>query len=270
MIESNGEQMDYQVLAQIFEEEKNPVEHFYKNHNVVQMESKMLQILQNSHKQLLFLIGEAGVGKSVFLNYFATLSSHVDTIKFDVPFFEPVDFVKTLIIKSDTVVQGHSLVELIEQVSEIYSKKDTVVIIDEAQLLSHSMIETIRILADSKAFWFVLAMHKHESQKLLNEPQFVSRPHKVLEMEQLSFDEAKGFVQSSLKRSDYEYIWPLIEKNFKILYKLSGGNFRDLKKLLHTTFLLVNFALQSGVKKFSSIDRRVIMMAAIENGLIHV
>jgi len=261
--------MDYQVLAKLFEEEKNPLEHFYKNHNVVQTESKMLQILQNSHKQLLFLIGEAGVGKSAFLNYFAT-SSTIDTIKFDVPFFEPVDFVKTLIAKSGTEIEGHSLVELIEQVSRIYKERETVVIVDEAQLLSHSMIETIRILADSKAFWFVLAMHKHESQKLLNEPQFTSRPHKVLEMGKLSFDEAKGFVHNNLKRGDFEYIWPTVEKNFKIFYKLSRGNFRDLKKLLHTTFLLINFALQSGKKKFSSLDKRVITMAAIENGLIHV
>ena len=261
--------MDYQLLAQIFEEEKNPLDHFYKNHNVVQIESKMLQILQNSHKQLLFLIGEAGVGKSVFLNYFATLQN-IKTIKFDVPFFEPVDFVKTLIKKSDTEVEGNSLVELIEQVTEIYKESDTVVIVDEAQLLSHSMIETIRILADSKAFWFVLAMHKHESQKLLNEPQFTSRPHKVLEMGILSFDEAKGFVHSNLKRGEFEYIWPSIEKNFKLLYKLSKGNFRDLKKLLHTTFLLINFALQSGKSKFATLDKRVITMAAIENGLIHV
>jgi len=261
--------MDYQLLAKLFEEEKNPLEHFYKNHNVVQTESKMLQILQNSHKQLLFLIGEAGVGKSAFLNYFATVST-IDTIKFDVPFFEPVDFVKTLIAKSGTEIEGHSLVELIEQVSRIYKERETVVIVDEAQLLSHSMIETIRILADSKAFWFVLAMHKHESQKLLNEPQFTSRPHKVLEMGKLSFDEAKGFVHNNLKRGDFEYIWPTVEKNFKIFYKLSRGNFRDLKKLLHTTFLLINFALQSGKKKFSSLDKRVITMAAIENGLIHV
>jgi len=261
--------MDYQLLAQIFEEEKNPVEHFYKNHNVVQIESKMLQILQNSHKQLLFLIGEAGVGKSAFLNYFAA-SSKIETIKFDVPFFEPVDFVKTLIIQSNTELKGHSLVELIEQVNDIYRESDTVVIVDEAQLLSHSMIETIRILADSKAFWFVLAMHKHESQKLLQEPQFTSRPHKVLEMGKLSFDEAKGFVHSNLNRGEYDYIWPTIEKNFKTFYKLSKGNFRDLKKLLHTTFLLINFALQNGKQKFATLDKRVIIMAAIENGLIDV
>jgi len=261
--------MDYQLLAQVFEEEKNPLDHFYKNHNVVQIESKMLQILQNSHKQLLFLIGEAGVGKSAFLNYFA-ISAESNTIKFDVPFFEPVDFVKTLIKQSNVEVEGNSLVELIEQVTEIYKESDTIVIVDEAQLLSHSMIETIRILADSKAFWFVLAMHKHESQKLLNEPQFTSRPHKVLEMGKLSFDEAKGFVHSNLNRGEFEYIWPSIEKNFKLFYKLSKGNFRDLKKLLHTTFLLINFALQSGKSKFTQVNKRVIMMAAIENGLLDV
>jgi len=261
--------MDYQRLAQIFEEEKNPLEHFYKNHNVVQIESKMLQILQNSHKQLLFLIGDAGVGKSAFLNYFAT-STATETIKFDVPFFEPVDFVKSLIKESQTDIQGHSLVELIEQVTQIYKAKDTVVIVDEAQLLSHSMIETIRILADSKAFWFVLAMHKHESQKLLKEPQFTSRPHKVLEMGKLSFDEAKGFVHSNLSNGELSYIWPSVEKNFKYFYKLSKGNFRDLKKLLHTSFLLINFALQNGKSKFTTLNKRVIIMAAIENGLLHV
>jgi len=261
--------MDYQVLAQIFEEEKNPVEHFYKNHNVLQTESKMLQIFKNSHKQLLFLIGEAGVGKSAFLNYFSK-NTEIETIKFDVPFFEPVDFVKTLITQSGEEITGHSLVELIDQVSEIYSTKDTVVIVDEAQLLSHSMIEIIRILADSKAFWFILAMHKHESKKLLNEPQFTSRPHKILEMDKLSLEEAKGFVHTSLKRGEFEHLWPRIEKNFSTFYKLSHGNFRDLKKLLHTTFLLIHFAMQNGKTKFSSLNKRVIIMAAIENGLIHV
>jgi DNA transposition AAA+ family ATPase len=261
--------MDYQQLAQLFEEEKNPAENFYKNHNVLQIESKMMQILKNSHKQLLFLIGDAGVGKSAFLNYFAA-SKSVEAITFDVPFFEPVDFVKTLITRSGVSIEGHSLVELIEQVSNIYRDKETVVMVDEAQLLSHSMIETIRILADSKAFWFVLAMHKHESKKLLNEPQFTSRPHKVLEMGQLSFEEAKGFVHTTLRRGEFEHLWPQVEKNFSSLYKLSRGNFRDLKKLLHTTFLLIHFAMQSGKKKFSYLHKRVIIMAAIENGLINV
>jgi len=162
----------YNKVARVFEEQASDIS-FFENSEVLSIKSNLENIFENNGKQLIFLVGEPGVGKSAFLNNFDSIFEHqYDVIKFDMPFFEPVDFIKTLILKSHEHIRDFHLEGLIAQVIEIYKDANYVILMDEAQLLSKQMIEVIRILADSKAFWFVLAMHKHESKKILEAPQF--------------------------------------------------------------------------------------------------
>jgi len=53
-------------------------------------------------------------------------------------------------------------------------------------------------LADTKVFWFVLAMHKAESQEVLKEPHFQSRPHRVYEIGKLSKSESIYYIKDML------------------------------------------------------------------------
>jgi len=260
--------MNYLKLAQCFEEQ-NSSEHYHQNSKVLHIKNTIESILNNNTKQLLFLTGEPGVGKSAFLNYIEEQFSY-DIIKFDIPFLEPIDFVKILIQKTQTEVANYSLEELIKQVISLYQNSNYIVVLDEAQLLSKDMIEIIRILADSKAFWFILAMHEHESKKILKEPQFTSRPHKVLKLQNISIQESKEYIFTELQNQNATMLADeIIKKHIKTIYKLSKGNMRVLKKLLFTSFLLIDYAQKNDKERYKNFNKCILTMAAIDNGVIN-
>ncbi len=260
---------NYIEIAKIFEENAKAVD-FFENAEVLSVKSSLTNILDKETKQLIFLIGEPGVGKSAFLNNIEELlENRYAIIKFDTPFMEPVDFIKTLIKKREREIKDFSLEGLIKEVVRIYEDEKCLITIDEAQLLSKKMIELIRILADSKAFWFLLAMHKHESKEILNEPQFSSRPHKVLELGKLQKYECKDFIYNTLSKADMNsFAEELSKKYLGFIYKVTKGNFRDLKKLLYNLFLLLDYAISNNKKKYQKLSECLLIMAAIEGGLI--
>jgi replication-associated recombination protein RarA len=259
---------DYLEISRLFEE-KSDDDTFLQNTTVLSLKNSIENTLKNNTKQLIFIIGDPGVGKSAFFNHFSQMFSDSDIIKFDVPFIEPVDFIKSLIKKANKEIENFSLDQLIKEVVEIYKDSNYIILIDEAQLLSKDMIEVIRILADSKAFWFLLAMHKHESKKILEEPQFASRPHQVFELGKLQKHEYKDYLYIKLKNTHKLNIIEHISKKYlNLLYKLTDGNFRNLKKLLFTTFILLDYAIKNDKKKYQQINKCLLMMAAIDGGLI--
>jgi len=262
---------DYKKLASVFEERAD-ISRCYETRSFMKLNNELHFILQNETKQIIFLIGEPGCGKSVFLN---NLKNHTpqgaEVIKFDTPFFEPVDFIKTLITKKGEDIDNYSLEELIKQAVRLYGDGNTVIAIDEAQLLSKELIELIRILSDSKAFWFLLAMHRHESKEILNEPQFSSRPHRILQFDPLSFEEVREYLSKELINSG-EY---MVDERFKrgllkLIFKLSRGNFRDLKKILNRLFLIMDQGRRVGKKGYEKPNRCLVTMAAIDGDLIDI
>lgn len=261
----------YLEIAKIFEERTNEIE-FFKNAEVLSAKNALTNILDKNTKQLIFLIGEPGVGKSAFLNSLDNmLDNRYEIIKFDTPFMEPVDFIKMLIKKRDEKIEDFSLEGLIKQVVKIYKNENYLIAIDEAQLLSKHMIELLRILADSKAFWFLLAMHKHESKEILNEPQFATRPHKVLELGKLQKHECRDYINKSLFDNSLASLGnELSTKYLNFIYKTTKGNFRDLKKLLYNLFLIMEYAVNNDKKKYQTLSKCLLIMSAIEGGLIDV
>ena len=244
---------------------------FYETRATLRLKNELLNILEQEAKQLIFLIGEPGSGKSVFLNRVPLIVQDYEVFKFNTPFFEPVDFVKVLLDKKGVKIEGYSLEEMIAEAIALYKDNKIIIAIDEAQLLSKDMIELLRILADSKAFWFVLAMHKHESGKILQEPQFASRPHKVLTMQRLEFNEVREFISKELiKEGEHIFQEELANSLCKYIYKYTKGNFRDTKKILHQLFLLMDEAARLGKKGYERPNRCLITMAAIAGGMLRV
>jgi len=260
---------DFKQIAQLFEDRVENVD-YYETRAHLRAKNELLDILDGETKQLIFLVGEPGSGKSLFLyNLPKILDEKYHVIRFNTPFFEPVDFIKHLIWRKDSEVGEHALEQLIAQAVELYKESPTIVAIDEAQLLSKDMIELLRILADSKAFWFIMAMHRHESAKILREPQFSSRPHRIIELGLLEYDEAREYIAKELlKAGAYNLEEELSKKQAKTIYKFSKGNFRDTKKLLHRMFLLMDAALKLGKDEFTKPSRCLVTMAAIDGGLV--
>ena len=260
----------FKNIAQKFEDRVENID-FFETSAIAKIEHDLLKILDQETKQILFLIGEPGSGKSVFLNRLDSILTKYQTVKFDTPFFEPVDFIRTLIKRSGNEVGEYSLEELIQQAVTLYRNSNLFIAIDEAQLLTKPMIELIRILADSKAFWFLLAMHRHESETILQEPQFVSRPHKVLELGGITQNELLDFLTKELKLlGEDELANDFRNRVVKEIYSLTQGNFRESKKILNRMFLLMEEAQQKGKTKYTRPNSCLVTMAAIDGGLIRV
>ncbi len=258
-------------VAKLFEDRAD-IDRYYETRAFMKLKNELYFLIKNETKQILFLIGEPGCGKSVFLHNLAKFyPQEVEVIKFDTPFFEPVDFIKSLISKRGAEIKNYALEGLIKQAVELYKDKEVIVAIDEAQLLSKEMIELIRILADSKAFWFLLAMHRHESQKILQEPQFRSRPHRILEFERLEFNEVREYITKELLAVGESTLEEAFDKRMvKRLYKLSRGNFRDLKKLLNRIFLIMEQGRALGKRGYEEPNGCILTMAAIDGELLAV
>ena len=256
--------------SNIFEEKIEGVE-FYEARSSLYAKNQILNILEKETKQPVFLIGEPGSGKSFLLRELKKeLNEEYLTILIDTPFVSPVDFIRTIIKKAGNEPKSYALMDLIKQAQTIFKTKKHIIMIDEAQLLSKEMMEAIRILSDSKSFWFILAMHKMESQEILKEPHFRSRPHRVVEIGSLTIEECEDYIVKMLISISLFQMAKDVHKNIKLIYKLSNGNFRSLKKIFYHLFLILDYTHKHDKKKYQKISKCLIIMASIDGGLIDV
>ncbi len=262
---------DYKRLAKIFEDIVEGTT-YYETRAALALKNDLFTILENETRQLLFLIGEPGCGKSVFLNNLQNMvRNRYKVIKFDTPFFEPRDFIASLLRRQNQEEHYDSFELMIAKVMELYSQQNIIIAIDEAQLLSKEMIELLRILADSKVFWFILAMHKHESERILQEPQFASRPHRVLELGKLEENEVREYISKELiKEGQYIFQEEFSKELCADIFRFTHGNFRDTKKLLYRLFILMEEAFKLGKRGYEKPNRCLVTMAAIDGGLLRV
>jgi len=189
---------------------------------------------------IVFLMGQPGVGKSYMLN----LLKHKYPDKYILqkePFLSKEEFYK---LHPD--LEGKTI------------------LIDEAQLLSIEMIEFLRILSDN-GNKIVLGMHENEGKKIANLPQFSSRYTQQILMKPLTYDEFEKYVMAKFIK---ENMFDLIDKKtLKRIYKLTKGNFRLSKKFVFTALNLLDFSIRNSLK-YRKIDSCITEMSAIELGLL--
>ncbi|SFP52520.1 ATP-binding protein [Hydrogenimonas thermophila] len=251
-------------------EERSEGLNFYETQAGTYVKQAIINTIENETKQLIFLIGEPGVGKTMLLNVMHNeLKNKLLSIYINAPFIKPVDFLISLIEKAGEKANGYVLENLIEQAKNIYASTPHIIMIDEAQLISKEMMEAIRILADTKAFWFILAMHKMESQEILSEPHFRSRPHKVYEVGRLSKKECIYYIEDTFGALGLTEIKDDLSKKYiHTLYKHCEGNFRKLKKIIYHLLLILHTAYVQNRKKYQKVSKCLLIMAAIDGGLL--
>lgn len=251
-------------------EEKSDGLNFYETQAGTYVKHAIINTIENETKQLIFLIGEPGVGKTMLLNVMHNeLKNKLLSIYINAPFIKPVDFIISLIEKAGEKADGYVLENLIEQAKNIYASTPHIIMIDEAQLISKEMMEAIRILADTKAFWFILAMHKMESQEILSEPHFRSRPHRVYEVGKLSKNECAYYIKETLGSLGLtEISEDLSKKYIHVLYRYCEGNFRKLKKIVYYLLLILHTAHIQNKKRYQKVSKCLLIMAAIDGGLL--
>lgn len=178
----------------------------------------------SSKNNLIFLLGAPGSGKTFMINYL--LKNFPDRYQ---EYSENIDKNKTILI-------------------------------DEAQLLSDTEIEKLRVLSD-EGVQVLFAMHEKEGEEVIQKPQFYSRYYQKIYMKPLNYEEFEKYVLKKFNKHSYPEL--LNKKIIKKIYKHSKGNFRLSKKIIFSALNLLDFSLRNNLK-YRKIDDCILTMALIE------
>lgn len=248
--------------------------------NYVQLEtvSTMYQSLKNSVKKplkMILLYGKPGTGKSMFLSkLYQDLSSEQRVYLYDTPILDENEFFKKLAQDILAVKYNGELnfTQFVSVIDNHPSQEVPLVLLDEAQLYSPTMMEKIRLLSDTRKVKFVITLHKTEEEDLIAKEHFQTRIWESIELENASYEKLKAYIQKKLmKENCFDTANMFDKKSIELIFKLSQGNYRDTNKLLYTLFEIYSWYNQNNPSKIqnSTISKKVIEMAAIHTGLLN-
>ena len=155
----------------------------------------------NKPLKMILLYGKPGTGKSMFLNkLYDDLSSTKKVYLYQTPILDDSEFfirlAKDLLnVKYDGELNFTQFMKIIENnaIDEI-----PVVLLDEAQLYSSTLMEKIRLLSDTRKVKFVITLHKTEKEDLVAKEHFQTRIWETIELENASSAELKIYIQKNL------------------------------------------------------------------------
>lgn len=262
---------DYEAAKELFKDTINPL-FYFDSVSAEIAKNKIEDAIYERNAPLIFVIGDPGVGKSYILQVINhKISQNQLTVFIDHPFFDKRDLLKMLYdakgLEFNKEINFNSLKdELLKE----YAGTNHTIFIDEAQLLNEEQFELIRILSDTKVFQFVLSMHKEEGALILQKKHFKSRTKIVIEYGNLEESEILRYVQSILITHGHTEIATLFTKSeVKIIGRYARGNFRTIKKFFYTLMKLLAYAKKNGLSKYQKINKCLLMMAALDIGLIN-
>jgi len=240
--------------------------------------SNIYQSLKDSIKKplkMILLFGKPGTGKSMFLTKLSLdLKETQNVFLYETPILDESEFYKTL--AQDVFQTQYSGILNFTQFMKIVKDKDfdevPVILLDEAQLYSEELMEKIRLLADTRAMKFVIALHKTEKEDLIAKEHFQTRIWETIELSNSSAVELKIYIQKKLMKANcFDTASMFNSKIVNRIYKLTKGNYRDTNKLLYTLFDIYCVYEQNNQlykTNTNQISIKFIEMAAIHTGLI--
>lgn len=258
---------NFEEASEIFSSSLD-VEEYFESISAESTKSSLIKTIDKGDTPLIFLLGDPGVGKTYMLTLLLErLNSDKKILFASEPFSTPESFLHFL-LEEETPVQNIS--ELKKMVIEKYSQNDSLIILDEAQLIDQKVLEFIRTLSDLKSFTFLLSMHKEDGEKILKKSHFLSRNHRVITVGILNKNEIQQYIESQLLKHSLANLTSLFKSSqIKQYLTLSKGNFRVLKQLLKHSFSIMNYAKENSLQKYTTPSTCVITMAAIDLGLIN-
>ena len=246
------------------------IDDYFDSLSAEQTKNRLLELTTEKSTAPVFLLGEPGSGKTYMLHLLKERFADEKAVIFcSEPFATPEHLVRFL-LHSIGEAEEAPLFALKEKAIALFSQKPHLILIDEAQVFDETIFEFIRILSDSGAFSFVIAMHEEEGRQILGKKHFASREHHRLFLGSIDRDELDKYIRFQLNRHEVEEIAAqFTNKRLKRIYTLTNGNFRMTKRYLKTLFGLMDYAHKKGLKSHTSLNTCLLNMTALDLGLIH-
>ena len=268
------------MKSSIFENSKNVFLDTVNARDYIQVDrvSTIYQSLKDSVNKplkMILLYGKPGTGKSMFLTKLYNDLSTTKTVHlYQTPILDDIEFFKQLAQDLlDVKYQGElNFTQFMKIINEHSIDDIPIVLLDEAQLYSNSLMEKIRLLSDTRKVKFVITLHKTEKEDLIAKEHFQTRIWETIELENASAVELKIYIQKKLMKANcFDSANMFHSKSVNLIHKITNGNYRDTNKLLYTLFDIYNNYMENNPSKIDTnkVSNKIIEMSALHTGLLH-
>ncbi|HHO42364.1 MAG TPA: AAA family ATPase [Epsilonproteobacteria bacterium] len=265
-----------------YEDAKNVFIDSIDINDYIELEPSSVAYKQLSHAlekplKMVLLFGKPGTGKSILLHRLFNNFKHQKEIHYlETPATNEDNFLRQLFVpltkESIALDAKVNFGGLINYCKSIRGKREVIFLLDEAQMYGPEILEKIRLLSDTRAVKFIIALHKTEDEDLIAKAHFQSRIWEIIELKNATREELATYIHKKLLNKNlFDIASSIKAQDIRLIHKMSQGNYRECNKLLFAIFEICEYYDKNEPLKinYHRVPRKVIEMAGLKLGHLH-